>query len=155
MADVYSVTLSQTAVESSPGEAIGNLFDPIATPTTRAQVIYVSLSAGGSMADQLQTIQIQRTTAVGTEGAGVVPENNDPDAPASELDAGENHSAEPTYTSATEFWENDVHIRALAQIQLQPEAHWKLAAVQNNGLGIRSFSGNYTGGAKATIQFLE
>ena len=155
MADRYALSVNQTAVESSPGEAIGTLFTATAAPKSRAEVYYMAFSGDGTMADQLQTIEVMRISALGTEGAGVVPEGLDSAAPVGEFDGGEDHSAEPTYTAATELWANDVHVRALAQVQLQPDGHLLLPATQTAGLVIRSFSGSYTGGANATVHFLE
>ena len=153
MSDRYVATGNQAAVESTPGETILTVFAD--GTTVRAEAYYIALSAGGTMADQLQQFEIQRITALGTEGAGVVPAPLDGAAPAAIFDAGENHSAEPTFTSATELWEQAVHVRALAQIQLQPDGHILLPATTNAGLGIRSFSSNYTGVGDATVHFLE
>lgn len=155
MADRYAVTGQQLVVEVSPGETILNLFNPAVTPVTRAEVVYFSIGASGTMGDLLQTGQAQRTTALGTEGAGVVPAGTSDGAVTGEFDAGQDHSAEPTYTAATELWEEPIHVRALAQIQLQPDTHFILPGVQNNGLGIRSFSAGYAGPANTTIHFLE
>ncbi len=149
----YNVTGEQLLVETSPGETILNLFAP--GTTRKAEMGYVSVSAGGTMADQVQRVQLQRTTVVGTEGAGVVPEEDDPDGPAAVFDAGEDHSAEPTYTAGTELWDEDVHVRNTPQIQLQQDMRWKLVAVANNGIGMRSFSSNYAGPAHGTMHFLE
>ena len=107
------------------------------------------------MADQLQRVQVQRITALGTEASGVVPVALDPGDPASILDAGEDHSAEPTFTSATEFWDQDVHVRATPQVQLQPDSHIILPVTANNGIAIRSFSSNYTGSAHSTFHFID
>ena len=155
MTDRYAVTGLQTLVEVSPGETILNLFNPTAAPTSRGEIFYFSVGADGTMADQVQRVQVQRTTVIGTEGAGVTPAGFDGDGPAGEYDAGEDHSVEPTFTAATELWEEPVHVRALAQIQLQPDGHLKMPATQNNGIGMRSFSGTYAGGAHGTIHFSE
>ncbi len=155
MSDRYTVTGNQAAVESTPGETIIVLMTAAAAPTKRAEVYYFSVSAGGTMADQLQTVTMQRISALGTEGTGVVPAKNDLAAPTGEFDGAENHSAEPTYTAATELWEEDVHIRALAQVQLQPDGHWIRPATQNSGIGMVSYSGSYTGIANGTIMFME
>ena len=48
-----------------------------------------------------------------------------------------------------------MHIRALAQVQLQPDAHLKLPDTQNAGLGVRSFSSNYTGTGHAILSYME
>ncbi len=149
----FNVTGEQTTVETSPGETIINLFSP--GTTRKAEIGYVALSAGGTMADQVQRAQIQRTTVVGTEGAGVVPGEDDPDGPAAIFDAGEDHSVEPTYTAGAELWDEDIHVRNTPQIQLQQDMRWKLVAVASNGIAIRSFSAVYTGSARATIHFLE
>lgn len=153
MTDRYTVTGLQTAVETTPGETILSLFSP--GTTNRGAIYYMAFSAGGTMADQLQTVQVQRTTAQGTEGAGVVPAPVDSDAPASILDGGEDHSVEPTFTAATELWEQDVHVRALAQVQLQPDGHLMIPATLNAGITTRSFSGAYGGIAHATYHFVE
>ncbi len=155
MADRYAVTGEQLVVEVSPGETILNLFNSPAAPVTRGEVFYFSASAGGTMADQLQRVQLQRTTVTGTEGAGVTPAAFNDVTLAGSFDAGEDHSVEPTFTAATELWEEDVHVRALAQIQLQPDGHFLMPATQFGGVGCRSFSATYGGSAHATIHFME
>jgi len=107
------------------------------------------------MNDQVQAVQVQRITALGTEGSGVVPAPVDAGAPASILDGAENHTAEPTFTAATELWEEDLHIRSTGQIQLQPDSWYKVPAALNAGIAIRTFSANYVGGARATFSFVE
>ena len=155
MSGRYAVTGIQTAVEATPGETILALF-PSAT-TTRGKIYYFSVSAGGTMADLLQRVQVQRITALGTEGAGVVPVALDPGDPASICDGAEDHSAEPTFTSATEIWDQDVHVRATPQVQLQPDSHIVLPVTANNGIAMRSFglSSGYTGSAHATFHFID
>ena len=153
--DRYAFTAFQTAVEVTPGETIGNVFDGTVTPTTRKGIYYFAVSAGGTMADVVCHYVLQRTTAVGTEASGVVPENLDNGAVQGGGDAGQDHSVEPTYTAATEVWENDVHVRALAQIQLQPDGHLIIPGTQNNGFGIQVFSASYTGFAYQTCHFIE
>lgn len=149
----YSITGAQAVVETSAGETILALI--IAATTTRPAIFYFSVSAGGTMADQLQRVQVQRITALGTEGAGVVPVALDPGDPASIQDGAEDHSAEPTFTSATELWEQDVHVRATPQIQLQPDSHFVVPATSSNGIAMRSFSTNYGGTAHATMHFID
>lgn len=154
MGDRYSATGLQTAVEVSPGETILNVFSP--GTTNRAWVYYFAISTrAGAMADQVQTAQLQRTTVVGTEGAGVVPAPTDFDAPPAISDAAEDHSAEPTFTSATEMFEQDIHVRNTVQVQLQPDGHLSIPAVTAGGMTMRSFSTNYAGGAACTMHFRE
>ena len=153
--DRFAFTAFQTAVEATPGETIGNLFSPQVTPTTRFGIYYFAVSVGGTMADVVCHYVLQRTTAVGTEASGVVPENLDNGAVQGDADAAQDHSVEPTYTAATEMWEQDVHVRALAQIQLQPDGHIIIPGTQNNGLGMQVFSASYTGIAYETMHFIE
>ena len=153
MADRYALTGSQAAVETSPGETILQAFH--AGTSMRGAIYYFSVSAGGTMADQLGHYIFQRHSVVGTEGSGVTPVPLDFAAPASIADGGQDHSAEPTYTSAEEVWEQDVHVRALAQIQLQPDGHIIMPALAGDGLGMQVYSSNYTGIAHCTIHFLE
>ncbi len=153
MSEQYVVTGEQTAVETSPGETILTLF--ASGTTRRGWMHYFTASAGGTMADQVQRVQLQRITALGTEGAGVTPALKDLGGTAAVLDGGEDHSVEPTYTAATELWDQDVHIRATPQIQLQPDSHIVLPATANAGLGMRSFSANYTGIAHAGFEYSE
>ena len=152
--DRYAVTGLQAAVEVSPGEAILSLFAP--GTTERGAIYYFAISTrAGTMADQVQTAQLQRTTVQGTEGAGVVPAPLDSDAPAAILDAGEDHSVEPTYTSATEFFEQDIHVRNTVQVQLQPDGHILVPATTANGVTMRSFSATYGGAAACTMHYRE
>ena len=74
---------------------------------------------------------------------------------ASITDGAEDHSAEPTYTSATEFWDQPVHLRATPQIQLQPDAHLLLPVTTTSGIGMVGFSANYTGIAHGGFWFYE
>ena len=151
--DRYTVTGSQLVVETTPGETMLHLFSP--GTTHRGEIHYMAFSASGAMADQVQAVQVQRSTVVGTEGTGVVPAPVDIDAPASILDGSQDHSTEPTYTAATELWDNDVHVRALAQVQLQPDGHLMIPAATDAGIGATSFSTNYAGVARTTFHFAE
>ena len=153
MSGRYSATFNQAAVESTPGETIGQIF-PSAT-TVRPTIYYFTVSAGGTMADGVQRVSVDRITALGTEGAGVVPVAFDEGETASITDGGENHSIEPTFTAATEFWDQPVHLRATPQIQLQPDSHIIAPATTTSGLNILSFSGTYTGIAHAGFYFYE
>lgn len=154
MTDRYTPTGFQTAVEASPGETILNLFST--GVTHRGSIYYMAVSAGGTMADQLQTVQVQRVTVGGT---GVSVDENPPpvdfDAPSALLQFEQDHSAEPTFTVDEQMWEQDVHVRALAQVQLQPDGHLMIPNVADAGLAMRSFSANYVGGARGTYHYHE
>ncbi len=154
MTDRYVSTGIQTAVVASPGQTILNLYS-VGT-THRGAIYYMAFSASGTMADQLQSVQVQRVTVGGT--GATVDENPAPvdsDAPAALLQFEQDHSVEPTFTASTELWEQDVHVRALAQVQLQPDGHLMIPAVADGGIAGRSFSANYVGGARATFHHHE
>jgi len=153
MSGKYSVTLNQADVESTPGESLGNIF-PSAT-TVRPDIYYFTVSAGGTMTDVVMRVSVDRITALGTEGAGVVPVAFDEGETASITDGGENHSAEPTITSNTEFWDQPVHLRATPQIQLQPDSHIIAPAVTTSGINMLSFSASYVGIAHGGFYFTE
>ncbi len=154
MTDRYIATGIQTAVESTPGETVVNLYSP--GTTHRGAIFYMSFSASASMADQVLAWKVKRTSVGGTGGApDLAPAPMDSDAPAAIIQFEEDHSVEPTYTADTELWENDVHVRALAQIQLQPDGHLVIPATADGGIGVASFSANYTAGARATFHYDE
>ncbi len=154
MTDRSIATGIQTAVEVSPGETILNLYS-VGT-THRGAIYYMAFSASASMADQVQAVEVQRTTVGGT---GLAVDENpapaDSDAPAALLQFEEDHSVEPTFTTDTELWENDVHVRALAQVQLQPDGHLMIPASADGGIAARSFSTNYAAAARATFHYHE
>ncbi len=154
MTDRYVSTGIQSVVETTPGETILNLYS-VGT-THRGAIYYAAFSAGGTMADALQTVTLFRSTVGGT---GAMADENpapiDSDAPVALLQFEENHSVEPTFTANTELWEQDVHVRALAQVQLQPDGHLLIPATADAGIGAPSFSASYAGNAHATFHHHE
>ena len=152
MADRYATTGNNAAIT---GAASTSLTLHSLGTTHRAEIFYAAFSAGGTMADQVVEEIVQRLTALGTEGATAVPTPFDGAAPAAIFDGGQNHSVEPTYTAATELWDENIHVRALAQLQLQPDGHWMLPATLNAGIGSQELSAAYTGEIDVTYHFLE
>lgn len=152
MADKYAVTGSQSANTSTPGKTTLNLFNP--GTTKRGQIYDVMISASGTPADNALMWTLQRTTAVGTEGAGVVPTPIDGGA-ASILDGAETHSAEPTFTAATELWQQMLHQRATWRWVAAPEGKLLIPAATSNGIAARAFHASYTGASEATFHFEE
>jgi hypothetical protein len=97
---------------------------------------------------------VRRSTAVGTEGAGVVPAPIDGDA-ASILDGAEDHTAEPTYTAATELLDQIINQRAAFRWVAAPGGALLIPASANNGIGFCAFHASYTGSAEVTAHFEE
>ena len=100
-------------------------------------------SVGGTPADNVVDLIAGRITGIGTEGAAVTPVPMDDDSLAADADCGENHSAEPTYTSSEEVFDVLVNTRAFTRwvagrsLVITPN-------VNNEGLGFK------TGHASAT-----
>ncbi len=153
MGDRYAATGEQTAVEAAPSETTLYVFNP--GTTVRGQMYELLFSQGAAPADTVIQWLVQRGTAVGTEGAGVVPAPLDSDAPASILDAGEDHSAEPTYTAATELLDFDLNQRATFRFVAAPGGEFMIPAVANAGIGAVPASAAYTGIARTTMHWSE
>lgn len=131
-----------------------NLFNPVATPLTRAMIDEFNIGAEATPADQATDFKIGRTTAVGTEGSGFTPNNLDPNGPAGEYDLGVAHSVEPTYTSNKELFQVSLNQRATFRWVANPRGELWLPATQNNGAGLKASSstGSYT--AEYALYFL-
>lgn len=153
MASKYAVTGNQDVTTATPGDTSLNLFSP--STVKRGHVYDIILGCGGTPADNAIQWLVRRSTAVGTEGAGVVPVALDPGDVASVLDGAENHSAEPTYTAATEFIDQLINQRALFRWVAAPGGALVVPAVANNGIGACCFHASYTGSAEATFHFEE
>ena len=153
MGDRYAATGLQTAVEASPSETALAVFSP--GTTVRGRLYELLFSQGATPADNAILWNVSRFTVLGTEGAGVTPAPLDSDAPASILDAGEDHSVEPTYTAATELLEFDLNQRATFRFVAAPGGEFLLPAVANAGIGGRPSSAAYTGIARITAHWLE
>ncbi len=135
-------------------KTILNLFNPVATPLTRGAVYDISVGCSASPADQATKFYFARTTALGTEGTGFVPNNLDPAGPAGEYDSGFGHSVEPTYTANKQLLVVGINQRATFRWVAAPESEIILAATQNNGGGLYSVAATGTAIHQATVMFL-
>ena len=76
-------------------------------------------------------------------------------APAAVATAGENASAEGTYTSASELLDQTIHLRSQLQWWASgPEGRLVVPATANNGIGFRVLAAAYTGTFDATMHFV-
>lgn len=132
-----------------------NLFDPAATPTHRPRLYEIVVSSATTPADVATKMYVARTTAVGTEGSGFVPNNVDPAGPAGECDSGVAHSAEPTYTANKQLLVFSFNQRATYRWVAAPGGELLGAATQNNGIGVKSSSSGSTPTVQVTIFFME
>ena len=66
------------SVASGTNKTLVNIFHAAATPTNRGRISDVVVGSVATPADQAADFLLNRTTAVGTEGSGLVPNNLDP-----------------------------------------------------------------------------
>lgn len=108
-----------------------------ATRPRRFRLFDVLVGSEGSPADNAFLYVFQRATAAGTSTA-VTPRNLDPADATTELDAGQNHTVEPTYTASTEFLYIPVNQRATMRWVAAPGAEIVFPATASNGYGIQT-----------------
>lgn len=148
---------SAAGIATGTDKTIINLFNPAATPTRRARIFEFSVGSVATPADVAIRMQVARTTAVGTEGSGFVPNNLDPGGPAGECDSGLGvFSVEPTFTASKQLLDFSFNQRGLVRWNANPGCELIAAATQNNGLALRSKSvSTGTPAVEATILFEE
>lgn len=153
MANRYAITGQENAVTSSLTTAL----DLVGSATARPEIDFFMGSAGaGTLADQSVRCTLMRHTTVNTL-TGVTPQPIDPNAPAAVSTAGENASAEGTYTSGSELVDQAVHLRSQIVWWASSEAgRLVVPATANNGIGFRVIqaSGAYAGPWDYTAHFV-
>ena len=120
----------------------------------RTKLYDLLIGQGGTPADNAVFWALMRLTAAGTDTA-VVPISLDPADVASRATAGENATAEATYTAASELLEFSMNQRSSYRWVASPGGELVIPATAAAGIGARIKSGAYTGSAEATIQFNE
>lgn len=144
------------SVASGTDKTLINLFHSAATPTNRGQISYVNAGSVATPSDQAADFLLGRTTAVGTEGSGLVPNNLDPGGPAGDFDSGLGvFSAEPTYTAGKQLLAFQLNQRATFQWYANPGFELKMTAAQNNGAGLKTVSSTSTQAHGACIMHEE
>ena len=124
------------------------------TAAQRLWCHFFSLSSYATPADNAIFWTLQRYTAAGTS-TPVVPVALDSADPASVGVSGENHTAEPTYTVATELWENAVNQRATLQLWCAPGGEFVCPATAANGIGWQPLHASFTGVVETTCHWTE
>lgn len=144
------------SVASGTDKTLINVFNAAATPTRRARIYDVMVGSAATPADQAADFLLNRTTAVGTEGSGLVPNNLDPGGPAGECDSGLGvFGAEPTYTAAKQLLAFQLNQRASWRWVSAPGSELMTTATQNNGAGLKTVTSTSTQAYGATILFEE
>lgn len=144
------------AVAVGTDKTLINLFNPAATPTVRGRIYEVIIGSQDTPADNAGEFVVQRTTAVGTEGSGLVPVNLDPGGPAGAYDSGlGTYSVEPTYTASKVLLSCPMNERTTFHWRAFPGGELVMTATQNNGAGLKSVSNGSTDDHGACIYFME
>lgn len=127
----YAIDFHRTAsTTASAGSVTAD-----ATRPRRGELYDLILSSEAAAADNPFLYVIQRCTAAGTSTA-VVPQPLDPADAATEMDAGENHTVEPTYTAAAILMEVALNQRATFRWVSIEAGRLVFPATASNGLGV-------------------
>lgn len=145
------------SVATGTDKTLVTLFNPAATPTCRGRIFGVEIGSVTAPADQAADFLINRITALGTEGSGLVPNNLDPAGPAGAYDSGLGvFSVEPTYTAAKQLLACQVNQRAAYRWAASGHGYeLMMAATQNNGAGLKSVTSTSTQAHGVTLFFAE
>ena len=140
------------SVASGSDKTLINLFHAAATPTCRGQIFEVVVGSVATPADAAADFLLNRTTAVGTEGSGLIPNNLDPGGPAGDMDSGLGvFSGEPTYTAAKQLLAFQLNQRATFRWVASQGKELRMTATQNNGAGLKTVTSTSTQAYGATI----
>lgn len=136
---------------ASPTDTVCTL---TAETTTRGWVYFFCLSSAGTPADNAIEWIVQRCTAVGTATAVAAALLDG--AEAAELcDFDENHTVEPTYTAATEVFDNAVNQRMTMQFNANPDGELVLPATAATGFGWQPVHASATVTTEVTVHWFE
>lgn len=146
----YAATGQENAVTA----ALTTVLSIARGASRRARIYDFSMSAGGTAADNVLRWALMRFTVAPTVTA-VVPVALDPADPASITTAGENASAEGTYTAATELFDQGINQRAAYRWVAAPGGELVIPDTAANGIGVRVSSAVYVGAADSSAHFQE
>lgn len=121
----------------------------VGTAAVRPQIFDILISSVATPADNAGEYLLQRITTTGTS-TSVTPAPLDSGDPAATCPAGQNHSAEPTYTSNTVLLRIATNQRATFRHVTAPEAEFKGPATASNGFG---FLANAIGGSAVAMAY--
>lgn len=128
-----SIPLQRTA---STTASLGSITAD-ATRPRRFRLYDLVLGSEASPADNAFLYVLQRCTAAGTS-TGVTPRNLDPADATTELDAGQNHTVEPTYTAGATLLDVALNQRATFRWVASPGGELVFPATASNGMGIQT-----------------
>ena len=126
----------------------------VGAATTRGWVYFFGLSSSATPADNAVEWIVQRSTASGTNTA-VVPAPLDLAEAVALCVAGENHTVEPTFTAATEMFDNSVNQRMTFQFNANPDGELVMPATASAGFGWQPVHASFTGLVEVTVHWFE
>lgn len=154
MAEKFSTRVASVA--SGTNKTLINIFHSAATPTNRGRISDLVVGSVATPADQAADFLLNRSTAVGTEGSGLIPNNLDPAGPAGDCDSGLGvFSGEPTYTAVKQLLAFQLNQRATFRWVAAPGYELLMTATQNNGAGLQTVSSTSTQAHGCSIMFEE
>lgn len=154
MAEKFSTRVASVA--SGTNKTLINLFHSAATPTNRGRISDAIVGSAATPGDQAADFLLNRSTAVGTEGSGLIPNNLDPGGPAGDIDSGLGvFSGEPTYTAAKQLLAFQLNQRATLRWVASPGFELVMTATQNNGAGLQTVTSTATQAYGAQLFFEE
>ena len=145
----YAVELNRTASTSA---SVGSIVAD-ATRPRRSKVYDIIFGSEGTPADNAFQWVVQRCTAAGTS-TSVTPSPLDPADAATETDAGENHTIEPTYTAGAVLLSISINQRATFRWVASPGGELVYPATASNGVGFKTPTSS-AAAVTATVHFLE
>lgn len=149
MARRYSIDGAQ-AVASPTDTCLGLT----SASTIRPAVYDIIFGSSATPADNALNWLVQRYTAAGTNTA-VTPQALDPGDPAALASAGEDHTAEPTYTSNAILLNISANQRSTQRWVASPGGELYSPATAANGLGVQPVHSSFTGSVECTIHYEE
>lgn len=145
----YSIDGAQ-AVASPTDSCLG-----LTSASTIKPAVYdIIIGSNATPADNALQWLLQRYTAAGTATA-VTPQALDPDAPAALASAGEDHTAEPTYTSNAIMLNISANQRSTQRWVASPGGEILCPATAANGVGLQPVHSSFTGEVQATMHYEE
>ena len=124
----YSVDGEQNI--ASPDDSILGI---TATTAVEPSIFFIAIGSEATPADNTIPWYLARHTAAGTATA-VTPQNLGPGTVAATSSAGENHTAEPTFTANAILWRMGLNQRAAHSLVFDPEGCLTAPATANNGI---------------------
>ena len=138
---------------STPGDTCLSVVGITAT-LRRSYTYEIIMGNEGTPADNVLNWIVQRATAEGT-ATGVVPTRFDLADAESDMNVGENHTGEPTYTATEEILEFPLNTRATFRWVAAPGSEIVTPSTNEAGYGIVAFHASATTDYRATALWTE